>query len=112
MKFGGTSDEDAAALRAAGDIVRGRLEDRRVVVVSGMARVADGLLDAARRSAARDAAGAEARLRELEGRHLEAAGRIAADAGERAELERAVRALMSDLAGLLRSVGTLGELTP
>ena len=39
MKFGGTSVGDAAAIVRAAEIVRGRLEERPVVVVSAMARV-------------------------------------------------------------------------
>ena len=44
MKFGGTSVEDSAAIDRAADIVRGRLEERPVVVVSAMAGVTDSLL--------------------------------------------------------------------
>ena len=53
MKFGGTSVQDAKAIERAGAIVKGRLEQKPVVVVSAMAKVTDQLLAMAR------AAGAE-----------------------------------------------------
>jgi len=43
-KFGGTSVADAAAIRRLVDIVRARLADRPVVVVSALAKVTDALL--------------------------------------------------------------------
>ena len=46
MKFGGTSVEDAAAIRRLIGIVRSRLGSRPVVVVSALARVTDQLLEA------------------------------------------------------------------
>ena len=44
MKFGGTSVEDAAAIRQVAEIVRGRADRDPVLVVSAMARVTDTLL--------------------------------------------------------------------
>jgi aspartate kinase len=48
MKFGGTSVEDAAAIRRTADIVAGRVTRglQPVVIVSAMARVTDQLLNA------------------------------------------------------------------
>lgn len=48
MKFGGTSVGDAKAIERVAAIVRGRLPQRPVVVVSAMARVTDQLLQMAR----------------------------------------------------------------
>src|SRR5258706_8446942 len=44
LKFGGTSVEDAAAIRRASDILSRHLKLRPVVVVSALARVTDQLL--------------------------------------------------------------------
>jgi aspartate kinase len=44
MKFGGTSVQDAAAIDRAAAIVRGRLPEHPVVVVSAMSKVTDTLL--------------------------------------------------------------------
>ena len=46
MKFGGTSVEDAAAIRRLVSIVQSRLGAQPVVVVSALARVTDQLLEA------------------------------------------------------------------
>jgi aspartate kinase len=46
LKFEGTSLEDAAAIRRLIDVVRNRLDARPVVVVSGLARTAEQLLEA------------------------------------------------------------------
>jgi aspartate kinase len=48
MKFGGTSVEDAAAIDRAACIVRERLAQKPVVVVSAMAKVTDQLVAMAR----------------------------------------------------------------
>ncbi len=44
MKFGGTSVEDANAIDRVAKIVRARLADKPVVVVSAMSKVTDGLI--------------------------------------------------------------------
>ena len=44
MKFGGTSLEDASAIRRAGEIIRSRLLQHPVVIVSAMAGITDQLL--------------------------------------------------------------------
>ena len=54
MKFGGTSVQDARAIERAAAIVRGRLEQKPVVVVSAMAKVTDQLLTMARAAGAGD----------------------------------------------------------
>src|SRR5207249_9475341 len=46
MKFGGTSVEDAAAIRRLCQIVNGRLRHHPVVVVSALAKVTDQLFAA------------------------------------------------------------------
>jgi aspartate kinase len=52
MKFGGTSVEDARAIERVAAIVKERLPQRPVVVVSAMARVTDTLLTMARAAGA------------------------------------------------------------
>ena len=46
MKFGGTSVQDAAAIRKVIEIVRSRLDERPLVVVSAFARVTRLLVEA------------------------------------------------------------------
>src|ERR1700756_5214133 len=78
MKFGGTSVEDAAAIRRTADIVAGRVARglQPVVVVSAMARVTDQLLNAAAIAGRGDKAGALATSFALRARHHQAAGEL------------------------------------
>ena len=69
MKFGGTSVEDAAAIRRLCQIVNGRLRHHPVVVVSALAKVTDQLFAAGAAAARGHNENACAILQELEGRH-------------------------------------------
>ena len=112
MKFGGTSVADADRMRAAGEIVKGRLHRRPIVVVSALAGVTD-LLEravACARSGERDAL--EPILADLGRRHRWAVSGAVADASRRHDLGVEVDALFEDLRQLLRSVRILGEGTP
>ena len=68
MKFGGTSVQDAKAMERAGAIVKGRLEQKPVVVVSAMAKVTDQLLAMARAAGTGDPANARGRGTGTDGR--------------------------------------------
>jgi aspartate kinase len=54
MKFGGTSVQDAKAIERAAAIVKARLAQKPVVVVSAMAKVTDQLLAMARAAGSGD----------------------------------------------------------
>jgi len=69
MKFGGTSVEDAAAIRRLCQIVNGRLRHHPVVVVSALAKVTDQLFAAGAAAARCDHENACTILQEIEGRH-------------------------------------------
>src|SRR5437899_12625174 len=69
MKFGGTSVEDAAAIRRLCQIVNGRLRYHPVVVVSALAKVTDQLFGAGNAAARCDHEHACTILQEIEGRH-------------------------------------------
>jgi aspartate kinase len=109
MKFGGTSVQDAAAINAVAEIVRSRRTRSPVVVVSAMAGVTDTLLRAAQNAR-------EFRLDEsisieaLRDRHLAAARTLLADSSE--FVQREIQNQFAEIENLLRSVATLGELTP
>ncbi|HEX9005705.1 MAG TPA: lysine-sensitive aspartokinase 3 [Bacteroidota bacterium] len=109
MKFGGTSVEDAAAMRNVATIVCERLERRPVVVASACARVTNTLLALAR-TALTDAPASLAMVEQLRGRHRG----IAADLFQDAVLETVtvqVDAMMDVLRDLVKSIAILGELT-
>src|SRR5438094_513219 len=69
MKFGGTSVEDAAAIRRLCQILNGRLRYHPVVVVSALAKVTDQLFGAGNAAARCDHENACTILQEIEGRH-------------------------------------------
>lgn len=97
MKFGGTSVQDAAAIRRLCTIVRDRVERRPVVVVSAFSRVTDELSTLARLAdAGALTAEMEARVDALVDRHLrETEALVSGDALEtlRGEVESARREL-------------------
>jgi aspartate kinase len=111
MKFGGTSVENAAAIKGAAEIVCGRLAQRPVVVVSAMAKVTDALLAMGR------AAGQGNRGRALElscgqrERHCATAHELL-DASGFAQLHRELESDFDCIDELLRGIAAVGELTP
>lgn len=112
MKFGGTSLADAARIKAAADIVRGRLPRGPIVVVSALAGVTDLLVRAVRCAGDGDRDNLEPILADLSRRHRWAVSGCIEDAGRRHDLGLEVDALFEELRQLLRSVRVLGEGTP
>ncbi|AFL89503.1 aspartate kinase [Terriglobus roseus DSM 18391] len=113
MKFGGTSVEDAAAIRRTAAVVRSRHDKglEAVVVVSAMAKVTDQLLAAASAAGHGDKAGALALSARLRSRHLE----TAADLVKPPALSTLLNHIQHDfdaLDDLLRGIAAVGELTP
>ena len=111
MKFGGTSVEDAAAIDRAACIVRERLPEKPVVVVSALAKVTDQLLAMARASGAGDRSQAIQLSRALRERHYTAAGELLGTAvftQFHSELEED----FDSLDELLRGLAAVRELTP
>src|ERR1700732_5433055 len=74
MKFGGTSVQDASAIERAAAIVKGRLAQKPVVVVSAMSKVTDQLLAMARAAGTGDRKTALSLSRALRERHYNTAG--------------------------------------
>ncbi|MCU1249531.1 MAG: aspartate kinase [Edaphobacter sp.] len=113
MKFGGTSVEDAQAMKRTAAIVRGR-RDRgleAVVVVSAMAKVTDLLLSAAAAAGRGDKAGALAIGARLRHRHIDTS--TALFEPERfARLQVTLHQEFDALDDLLRGIAAVGELTP
>lgn len=100
MKFGGSSVSDAPRIRAAGEIVRARLVERPVVVVSAFRGVTDELLGLARDAQKGDLS----RLEGLRRRHHETADALGVD-------RALVDPLLAELADLAKGVSLLKELT-
>jgi aspartate kinase len=111
MKFGGTSVGDAQAIGRVVEIVRGRLKQRPVVVVSAMARVTDQLLQMARAAGNGDRKTALTVARELRERHYNTAGELLGTALF-TQFHSDLGTEFEDLEELLRGISAVGELTP
>jgi aspartate kinase len=113
MKFGGTSVEDAQAMKRTAAIVRGRrgrgLE--AVVVVSAMAKVTDLLLSAAAAAGRGDKAGALAIGARLRHRHIDTSAALL-EPERFARLQVTLHQELDSLDDLLRGIAAVGELTP
>jgi len=103
MKFGGTSVEDAAAIRRLIGIVKSRLHAQPVVVVSALAKVTDELLGAGKDAAEGHLGAALATVRDVYVRHEELADSLVdGPAGGALDRElrddfRALESLLHDL---------------
>jgi aspartate kinase len=111
MKFGGTSVEDAKAIDRAASIVRQRLPQKPVVVVSAMAKVTDTLLKMARAAGEGDRDAALELSRGLRERHYNTAGELLGT-GVFTRFHSALETEFDALDELLRGIAAVGELTP
>ena len=111
MKFGGTSVEDAKAINRVASIVRGRLEQKPVVVVSAMAKVTDTLLTMAKAAGAGERKTALKLCRSLQERHYTAASELLGTALF-TEFHSEIGADFETLDDLLRGISAVGEITP
>jgi len=111
MKFGGTSVEDAGAIERAAAIVKSRLPQKPVVVVSAMARVTDQLLVMARAAGAGDRDTALQLSRALRERHYNTAGELLGT-GLFTQFHGELEGDFDALDELLRGIAAVGELTP
>jgi len=111
MKFGGTSVEDAKAIERAASIVKGRLNQHPIVVVSAMAKVTDQLLAMAKAAGAGDRKTALKLCRALQERHYNTAGELLGTALF-TQFHGDLAADFENLDELLRGVAAVGELTP
>jgi aspartate kinase len=110
MKFGGTSVQDAQAIDRISKIVRDRLSEKPVVVVSALAKITDQLLAMAAAAEAGDRTRALDLCRAARERHYATATDLL---GEKAfaPLAPVLEADFNGLEDLLRGVVAVGELT-
>jgi aspartate kinase len=111
MKFGGTSVEDAKAIERTAAIVKGRLSQKPVVVVSAMAKVTDQLLAMGRAAGTGDRKTALKLSRTLRERHYNAAGELLGTALF-TQFHSDLGVDFDALDELLRGIAAVGELTP
>jgi aspartate kinase len=110
MKFGGTSVEDAVAIRRATHIVSQRLRNRPVVVVSALSDVTDQLLEAGKTAARGQLQAATETLHSLQQRH-EQVVLDSSDPGDYQRLRPQFEADFQEMRELLRNIAGFGELT-
>lgn len=103
MKFGGTSVEDANAIRRLIGIVKSRRGSEALVVVSALARVTDQLLEAGQAAAAGHLGSALATVRDIYVRHERMADQLV-DGAPHGALDRELRSEFQGLESLLRSL--------
>ncbi|HEX2718246.1 MAG TPA: lysine-sensitive aspartokinase 3 [Gemmatimonadaceae bacterium] len=112
VKFGGTSVGDAAAIRRATEIVRGRLERDPIVVVSALAGTTNQLIALAQQAAKGQLIGALRAVETLRERHLEQATILLGEDDTARELCAELSATFDELAHLAEALSVLGDLTP
>jgi len=110
MKFGGTSVGDTGAIERVASIVKERLAQKPVVVVSAMAKVTDQLLAMARAAGSGDSKTALQLSRELRERHYNTAGELLGTALF-TQFHSDLGADLEALDELLRGIAAVGELT-
>lgn len=103
MKFGGTSVEDAVAIRRLIGIVQSRLSARPVVVVSALARVTDQLLEAGNAAAAGHLGSALAIVRSVYVRHEQLADSLVDESAYRS-VDGKLRGEFRELESLLHDL--------
>jgi aspartate kinase len=111
MKFGGTSVGDSKAIARVAEIVRGRMPQRPIVVVSAMAKVTDQLLQMARAAGEGDRQKALILARECRERHYNTAGELLGTALF-TQFHSDLGSEFEELEELLRGIAAVGELTP
>jgi aspartate kinase len=109
MKFGGTSVQDADAIRRLASIVQSRRQAQLVVVVSALARVTDQLLEAGRAAASGRLGFALATVRDIYVRHELLADSLVSDSAYGA-LDRELRGDFKALESLLLQLEAAGKL--
>ncbi|MBI4418933.1 MAG: lysine-sensitive aspartokinase 3 [Ignavibacteriales bacterium] len=111
MKFGGTSVQDAAALRNASQIVMKNLTRRPLVVLSACAGVTTELLSMAEEAASGSATGSRLRISELRRRHGMIALELFGVSGSHDCIER-FREDEEALKRIIDGIAVLGEIPP
>ncbi len=110
MKFGGTSVEDAAAIRRMVRIVQSRGQARRAVVVSALAKITDQLLSAAEAAAQGQVEYSTATLASLKLRHQAIATELLE--ASRGEFCKYLDSAFDGLTAATCGAAAAGQLTP
>ena len=111
MKFGGTSVESATAIGRVASIVKARVHEKPVVVVSAMGKTTNKLLAIATAAIEGKREDYIPQLHDLRDFHSREARQVVPLAA-RAELDRTLDEHFQELTELVKGLAVLGELTP
>ncbi|MHB8838944.1 MAG: lysine-sensitive aspartokinase 3 [Gemmatimonadaceae bacterium] len=111
-KFGGTSVGDTAAIERTAAIVRGRLAQQPVVVVSALAGTTNALLDIAAQASKGQFIVAIRGIEALRDRHLAVVEELLGPGAASVEVGAEVSMLFDELAHLGEALSVLGDLSP
>lgn len=109
LKFGGTSMGSKESLQQVMDIIKERLPDRMIVVVSAMSGVTDELLNSGKFAAAHDEQWREI-LKKSEQRHLDTIHAMV-KSGDQPGISAIVKNIFSDIKDLCNGIALLEELS-
>ena len=113
MKFGGTSVGGVAPIRQAISIVRGRLEQKPVVVVSAMSKVTDLLYRIAETASNKEEKKVVSLVEELRMLHVEVAEQLMEhDVANMLPAVSAINEICDELERFVVAVSAIGELSP
>ena len=112
MKFGGTSVEDATAMRRLVAIVKQYLERQPLVVVSAMAKVTNGLLECAHLAAKGELQKAQTNLAAIAARHFATVTELAGSEADKDAVLAALQQRFAEIRTMLAEIAAAGEWTP
>lgn len=112
MKFGGTSNQDAAAMRNVIRLVQAHADQRPVVVISAIAKATNELEQTARTAAQGDEEGAVAIATRLFERHNQILDGLLSSRSTASELEELFYHHLTEIKSLVKGIAILCELTP
>jgi aspartate kinase len=111
MKFGGSSVQDATAIRRVASIVAPRLGERPLVVVSAMGGVTDKLVQIAETASRGELVPAMALLDGIRAKHIQAASEML-NATATAAFSVELDARLAEAAALVRQIAEKGAVSP
>lgn len=111
MKFGGTSVENAAAIRRVAEIVRSRKKQGPVVVVSALAKVTDQLVLLGQKASGGDIGAVSEILSPLKQRHIDTAQELLSPKTF-LKISEKLETIFGELEQFLRGVAAVHELSP
>lgn len=112
MKFGGTSNEDASAMRNVIRIVGAHREEHPVVVISAIARATNELEQTARLAGEGREEEAVAVVTALFERHTRIIDNLLTDRARATELEAVLFHHLNEIKAIVKGIAILRELTP